>query len=161
MHEYSTTFPVLFHLIQSYCSKRSTSTVCANTFGYQSAKVTVAISSYRPSLTLGQVSWSPVISHCSRRCHDTNLNRLEGSWQKQGKKTGDERREHWLGQISDKYGTFCWSVIVVPRQREICDRVRCINQPSFVQNLIIRGHNSIQRDAEDTGDWENRRHPKA
>ena len=53
--------------------------------GYQSGKVMVALFPQwsKPSLTLGQVNWSPVTSHCSRRCHDTNRNRLDGSWKEE------------------------------------------------------------------------------
>lgn len=64
-----------------HISSLLTATAATYMFDYHSANVTVVMFSKwsRPSLTLGQVSWSPVTSHCSRRCHDTNRNRLDGS----------------------------------------------------------------------------------
>lgn len=95
-------------------------------------KVTVVIFSEWswPSLTLGQVSWSPVTSHCSRRCHDTNRNRLDGSWEKK------EEESRMKKQHSDNH---CWSIIVVPSLSK-CDRVKCIHRDIWI----------IQYNAEDT-----------
>lgn len=66
-----------------------------------------------PSLTLGQLSWSPVTSHCSRRCHDENRNWLDGSWKEEENKMNDvnETKVHYnFCQLADHINsvTICY-----------------------------------------------------